>query len=49
VMDNTGYWVVIESYIKANSNARLIEGLCPECARKSYGPGWEQLAFQEKE
>ena len=45
LMDNTGYWMVIETYLRANSGARIIEGLCPDCARKSYGSSREHLEY----
>lgn len=36
VRDDTGYWMELESYIQANSDARVTHGICPDCARKAF-------------
>ena len=37
IRDKSGYWISLEMYVQAYSDARFFEGLCPECARKIYG------------
>jgi hypothetical protein len=36
VRDDTGYWMELESYIQANSDAKVTHGICPDCARKAF-------------
>ena len=36
VRNDQGYWLQVEKYIQAYSDARLSHGLCPDCARELY-------------
>ncbi|HEY6010461.1 MAG TPA: PAS domain S-box protein, partial [Nitrospirota bacterium] len=36
IRDDSGYWTVIESYVRDHSEAEFSHGLCPECAKKLY-------------
>jgi len=38
IRDDRGYWVAVEVYIMAHTEARFSHGCCPECRQKLY-PG----------
>ncbi|HTR98995.1 MAG TPA: response regulator [Bacteroidota bacterium] len=38
IRDDRGYWVAVEGYIMAHTEARFSHGCCPECRQKLY-PG----------
>lgn len=37
VRDDQGYWLRVEEYIQAHSEAKFSHGLCPDCARIHFG------------
>jgi len=37
IKDDKGYWIQIEKYIEAHSDALFSHGLCNECAERLYG------------
>jgi hypothetical protein len=41
--DDQGYWNQLEEYLETHLHAKTDAGLCPECARKLYGPGGERF------
>lgn len=37
VRDDQGYWMQIEQYIRAHSEAEFTHGICPDCIKEHYG------------
>jgi hypothetical protein len=36
IRDDSGSWNILESYIRAHSEAEFTHGICPECERQLY-------------
>jgi hypothetical protein len=36
IRDDSGYWNLIEDYIRDHSEAEFSHGICPDCLRKLY-------------
>ncbi|MDH3252991.1 MAG: hypothetical protein OEM41_09385 [Ignavibacteria bacterium] len=36
IRDDSGYWMELEAYIQAQTDARVTHGICPDCARRSF-------------
>lgn len=37
IRDDSGYWNLLENYIRENSEAEFSHGICPSCLREFYG------------
>jgi len=49
VRTDSGFWESIETYISANSDARLTHGMCPGCVRELYPEVAEKVLGQGDE
>jgi AmiR/NasT family two-component response regulator len=38
VRDDSGYWMRVEQYVEAHSQATFSHSVCPECASRYFGP-----------
>jgi AmiR/NasT family two-component response regulator len=38
VRDDTGYWMRVEQYVEAHSQATFSHSVCPDCANRYFGP-----------
>jgi hypothetical protein len=38
VRDDSGYWMRVEQYVEAHSQATFSHSVCPECANRYFGP-----------
>jgi hypothetical protein len=38
VRDDSGYWMRVEQYVEAHSQATFSHSVCPECTSKYFGP-----------
>ncbi len=36
IRDDSGYWMELEAYIQAQTDAKVTHGICPDCARRSF-------------
>ncbi len=46
IRDDSGYWNHLEMFIESNSDAIFSHGICPDCAKKTYG---DQPWFDEED
>jgi hypothetical protein len=46
IRDDEGLWTQIENYVSSRADVHFTHGLCPECARREFGPDG---AFPEDE
>ena len=42
IRDDSGYWNQIDSYIRTHSDARVSQGVCPDCSRRLHPAHWRR-------
>jgi AmiR/NasT family two-component response regulator len=42
IRDDEGYWHQVEVYIRDHSEANFSHGMCPDCAKKFWGPYYDE-------
>ena len=40
IRDDKGYWLHLESYLRAHTQAEVTHGMCPECLRERLDGLW---------
>lgn len=48
IRDDQNYWIQVEQYIAAHSDAQFSHGICPECYRRYVQPELDALRQQSK-